>query len=50
MPAPWLQSIQQAVNTAAPRSSKIIETVVEVGRPRELKMLSMMTSDTITAK
>jgi len=36
--------------TAAPRSSKTIETVVDVGRPYELKRSSRMTSVSITAR
>ena len=35
---------------ALPNSSKTIETVVEVGSPRELKVSSSSTSLTITAK
>ena len=35
---------------AAPSNSKTIDTVVDVGKPKELKMSSRMTSVIITAR
>ena len=42
-------SFMSATTNVAPRSSKTIETVVDVGMPRVLKMSSRMMSVTITA-
>ena len=48
--APDLWMVQMAAQTAAPRSSKIMDTVVEVGRPSELKRFGSSTSAIITAE
>ena len=48
--APSEMSFMQAAARALPKSSKTIDTVVEVGSPRELNVSSKITSATITAK
>ena len=50
MGSPSLQILIAARATVPPRSSKTIETVVEVGSPSELKRLRRSTSVTITAQ
>ena len=43
-------SVQNATPIDAPTSSEMIDTVVDVGNPKELKRSSSSTSDTITAR
>jgi hypothetical protein len=44
-----LMILMEAIANVAPRSSKTMETVVDVGRPKLLKRSSKMTSVTIAA-
>ena len=48
--APSLVSLKSAAATALPKSSKTIDTVVDVGSPKELNVSRSRMSATITAR